>query len=375
LTSTSTKSYAYDAAGRTTGVTSGGQTTTVAYDYEDRITSITYPSTATNTFTYNGLDTRVGKVDSAGTKTYKRDGAGVTDPVLADGAANYTPEVSERRSGASSFRHTDRMGSMSRLTNSSQSTTDTRTYDAFGLLVGTTGSTATPFGFVGNQGYQSDSDSSLMLLGHRYYDPSTGRFLTRDRATAGRNWYSYCDNSPVKHLDQTGADKKLLIKGDMSGWAWFSGAYYCCCSFDQRVNQPSWMLAMLKIIATDATHVTIAGHSTTAGTCVAAGECITWKEWAFIANARPQKIRHLSLDQCFGLSNAYGNQQLLNVACEVTGYRGACPTPGGQETLGGCPSATCKDGKCCGCVGNQSGGSPINDFPPTTGPPSPHQLP
>ncbi|MBI3721580.1 MAG: hypothetical protein HY248_03425, partial [Fimbriimonas ginsengisoli] len=138
LTSTSTKSYAYDAAGRTTGVTSGGQTTTVAYDYEDRITSITYPSTATNTFTYNGLDTRVGKVDSAGTKTYKRDGAGVTDPVLADGAANYTPEVSERRSGASSFRHTDRMGSMSRLTNSSQSTTDTRTYDAFGLLVGTT---------------------------------------------------------------------------------------------------------------------------------------------------------------------------------------------------------------------------------------------
>ncbi|MBI1756666.1 MAG: RHS repeat protein [Fimbriimonas ginsengisoli] len=100
----------YDAAGRTTSVTSGGQTTTVAYDYEDRITSITYPSTATNTFTYNGLDTRVGKVDSAGTKTYKRDGAGVTDAVLSDGAANYTPGVSERRSEATAFRHADRMG-------------------------------------------------------------------------------------------------------------------------------------------------------------------------------------------------------------------------------------------------------------------------
>jgi len=38
------------------------QTTAIAYDYENRITQITYPNSATNTFTYNALDTRVGKV-------------------------------------------------------------------------------------------------------------------------------------------------------------------------------------------------------------------------------------------------------------------------------------------------------------------------
>src|SRR5437016_816664 len=91
LTSTSSKTYPYDAAGRTTAVTVGGASTTLAYDYENRVTSITYPSSATNTFNYNALDTRVGKVDSAGTASYKRDGVEVTDPVINDAGASYTP--------------------------------------------------------------------------------------------------------------------------------------------------------------------------------------------------------------------------------------------------------------------------------------------
>ncbi|KXK15839.1 MAG: hypothetical protein UZ18_ATM001001491 [Armatimonadetes bacterium OLB18] len=81
------KSFTYDAAGRTTAVTVGNDTTTLAYDYESRIAQITYPNQSTNSFSYNGLDTRVSKVDSTGTRTYLRDGAYVTDPVLSDGAA------------------------------------------------------------------------------------------------------------------------------------------------------------------------------------------------------------------------------------------------------------------------------------------------
>jgi YD repeat-containing protein len=94
----------YD-SGRTTSVVSGGNTTSLTYDYEGRITQITYPNSSTNTFTYNGLDTRVSKVDSGGTKTYLRDGAGVTAPVLNDGAANYTPGTSERRSSTTTYYH------------------------------------------------------------------------------------------------------------------------------------------------------------------------------------------------------------------------------------------------------------------------------
>ncbi|MBL1153096.1 MAG: L,D-transpeptidase family protein [Armatimonadetes bacterium] len=206
------KSFTYDAAGRTTAVTVGNDTTSVAYDYESRITQITYPNQNTNSFAYNGLDTRVSKVDSTGTRTYLRDGAYVTDPVLSDGAALYTPGISERRSSVTKFFHPDRLGTTGRLTDTNQSTTDTRQYDAFGLLTNSSGSTPTPFGFAGAWGYQEDPDSGLKLLGHRYYDPSTGRFLTRDPVKDGRNWYGYCAGNPQVLLDVAGLDT-LIFNG------------------------------------------------------------------------------------------------------------------------------------------------------------------
>lgn len=86
-------------------LTTGSGTTTLTYDFEGRVTGITYPNTSTNSFTYNGLDSRVGAVDSQGTKTFRRDGVGVTAPLLADGLANYTPGISERRSGTTKFLH------------------------------------------------------------------------------------------------------------------------------------------------------------------------------------------------------------------------------------------------------------------------------
>ena len=61
-----------------------------------------------------------------------------------------------------------------------------------------------PFGFVAKLGYQTDEDSGLMLLGHRFYDPSIGRFLCRDPIHAGANDYAYCDNNPVSAVDPSG---------------------------------------------------------------------------------------------------------------------------------------------------------------------------
>jgi RHS repeat-associated protein len=198
------KSYTYDAAGRTLTKTEGSGTTTYAYDYEGRLTSIIYPNSSTNTFSYNGLDTRVSKADSSGTFTYKRDGADVTDAVLNDGAAEYTPGVSENRGGTSKFYHSDRQGSNTAISDGTQSFTDTRKYDAFGARIASTGTTIAPFEYVGKQGYQSDTDSSLMLLGHRYYDASVGRFLTNDPERDGRNWFAYCNNNPAAATDPTG---------------------------------------------------------------------------------------------------------------------------------------------------------------------------
>lgn len=76
------------------------------------------------------------------------------------------------------------------------------------MTVASSGSTPTPFGFAGQHGYQTDTESGLMRLGHRYYDASTGRFISRDPIRAGYNWYVYCDNDPINAVDPEGLDWK-----------------------------------------------------------------------------------------------------------------------------------------------------------------------
>ncbi|MCL6624348.1 MAG: hypothetical protein K6T17_07005, partial [Fimbriimonadales bacterium] len=46
-----------------------------------------------------------------------------------------------------------------------------------------------------------------------YYDPSLGRFLTRDPVKDGRNWYTYCGNNPVGRADADGNDFAVIVYG------------------------------------------------------------------------------------------------------------------------------------------------------------------
>jgi len=72
-----------------------------------------------------------------------------------------------------------------------------------------------PFGYGGPYGYQTDPDTGLMLLGHRFYDPSVGRFLTRDPIKDGRNWYGYGGGygNPVNSVDPDGLHPVLAAVG------------------------------------------------------------------------------------------------------------------------------------------------------------------
>ncbi len=219
LLSVGSKTYSYDNNGNCTSVTSGGQTTSLTYDYENRVTGITYPGGATNSFSYNGLGLRTRKVDSTGTYNYVCDGTEVASPVLKDGAATYTPGLSERRGTVSKFYHADALGSTRGITDSTQTATDSLLYDAFGMVVSRTGTTPTPFGFVGKAQYQTDNDSGLMLLGHRYYDASVGRFISQDSARHGDNWYAYCENNPLSRTDASGLSWRSILIGALAGIA------------------------------------------------------------------------------------------------------------------------------------------------------------
>jgi RHS repeat-associated protein len=156
---------------------------------------------------------RTRKVDSAGTSHYVTDGVTPGSDVLKDGSAVYTPGVSERRGTTSKYFQGDHLGSTRAITNSSQTQTDTWIYDAFGRVMTRTGTSVAPFQFAGGWQYQSDADSGLMLLGHRYYDSETGRFISCDPAKHGDNWYTYCENNPLGWVDPKGlvADEVLPV--------------------------------------------------------------------------------------------------------------------------------------------------------------------
>ncbi|MCA0359722.1 MAG: hypothetical protein LCH41_01575, partial [Armatimonadetes bacterium] len=153
-------------------------TTSFTYDYESRVTSITKPGMTTNSMTYNDLDTRVGMTDSTGSRTFKRAGIGVTSPVLSDGSASFTPS-GEWRGGVKTAYHGG-LKSFDTQTNSAQSIVGQRLTDAFGNEISSLGVWKGRFAYGGPYGYQEDPDTGLRLLGHRYYDSSTGRFLTRN---------------------------------------------------------------------------------------------------------------------------------------------------------------------------------------------------
>ena len=76
-----------------------------------------------------------------------------------------------------SFYAQDGSGSVRRLTNSARAVTDTYDYDAFGNKINSTGTTTNNYLY---RGEQYDSDLGLYYLRARYYNPNTGRFMSRD---------------------------------------------------------------------------------------------------------------------------------------------------------------------------------------------------
>src|SRR5208283_1868208 len=73
-------------------------------------------------------------------------------------------------------------GTVRLLTDSTGTVTDTYDYDAWGNAVNTTGSTSNVYLY---RGEQYDSDLGFYYLRARYFNPMTGRFLTKDPVSCG----------------------------------------------------------------------------------------------------------------------------------------------------------------------------------------------
>ena len=109
----------------------------------------------------------------------------------------------------SSFYEYDGGGSVRQLTNSAGAVTDEYEYDAFGNSFTKVGTTPNNYLY---RGEQYDADLGLYYLRARYYNPATGRFLSRDPEDGATFVpktllkYLYVGGDPVNMVDPSGRD-------------------------------------------------------------------------------------------------------------------------------------------------------------------------
>jgi RHS repeat-associated protein len=192
---------------------------TLTFDPENRMTA--YGSVLTAGYNGNGL--RAWKQTSSGRSYFLYDGVVPVIELDNTGAAASTNTFGatgliSRRSGSTSIFYVfDSEGSVSQTTDLSGNVLSSYFFSAFGESLN--GSLTGPFGYRAQSGYYSDNEIGLQLLTHRYYDPSRGRFLTRDPISydGGLNLYAYGRNNPATLVDPDGLDVLVIEQGPTEG--------------------------------------------------------------------------------------------------------------------------------------------------------------
>jgi RHS repeat-associated protein len=203
----------------------------LTFDIENRLVNIASPAFAA---AYAPDDRRASKTAAGATTYYLYDEDGGASPLLEESYSGSSATVSmgygmaedglRARYAPSSgglyyLFQWDPQGSLvQRQTggpggNTSYDALDTAMFDGYGAKLGDTDAftggaepTRDAMGFQGQFGAYTDNETGLVLMGHRYYDAGTGRFLTRDPLGygGGINLYGFTGNNPVNESDPDG---------------------------------------------------------------------------------------------------------------------------------------------------------------------------
>lgn len=181
---------------------------TIAYDYDNRATSIAGPSgTVTSVYDYSGH--RVKKIGTSGTtiyigKLYECTNGICTKYIFAGSTRIAQKDVSNP--SKIYYYHTDHLGSSGVITDASGNKAQETYYYPFGAARYNSG-TVTDYKYTGQE---LDDETKLYYYGARYYDPVIGRFISPDSIVQAPedpqtlNRFSYVVNNPLLYTDPTG---------------------------------------------------------------------------------------------------------------------------------------------------------------------------
>lgn len=108
--------------------------------------------------------------------------------------------------------HGNMVATLSKGSGTAYTVSNQRAFEPWGSVFDSSGLSGTPKqGYCASIGHVADSENGLTYMRARYYEPSTGRFISEDPAREGQNWFDYCHNDPLNLLDGSGKLPAWLI--------------------------------------------------------------------------------------------------------------------------------------------------------------------
>ena len=192
-------------------VTDGGS---VASTADEIIVDVVKELPASSTsFTYDGNGDRVKQTKGGVDTAYVVDSGPDNERVLMETTASATTYyiygddmLYSIDAVGPHYQHNDSVGSVAAITDASGALEQTYDYDVFGVMRTASGTSANRYTFTGEE----IDASGLTYLRARYYNPATGRFLSRDpfparmSDTQTLDQYAYAKNNPTNRVDPSG---------------------------------------------------------------------------------------------------------------------------------------------------------------------------
>ncbi len=153
------------------------------WDEDNRLT-LAEPVAGSVTLTYNPDGRRVKKETPSDATRFiydfnrllqETDDSGDVEQQYTSTLEEWGDLVSEYDGSDTSYHQYDALGSTDALLDDDPTPTDRYKYRAFGLEASHTGTSESPFTFVGRENYYRDAELDLYLAGARSYDPSPAR--------------------------------------------------------------------------------------------------------------------------------------------------------------------------------------------------------